>query len=271
MTLHLVDRGRPTVSAGRKISASRSLTTLVWYPAVGGPWPVVVFAHGFEVGPQPYQHLLQTWAAAGYVVVAPEFPLTDAAVAGPDLDEGDLGQQPADVAVVLASVLDPSGPLAGHVDGTRVGVAGHSDGAETALAVAADPPVALGAVVVLAGSPVSPGPASGSPLRGPLGPCTPLRGPLGPGTPLLVAQGDADPTNAFSDGRAVYDQATAPRFLLTLVGGGHLSPFTGGSRYEDVVDKTTLDFLDAYLARTGPSSAISGDGAAGLARIATDS
>jgi len=253
MTLHLVDRGRPTVSAGRKISASRSLTTLVWYPTVGGPRPVVVFAHGFEVGPQPYQRLLQTWAAAGYVVAAPEFPLTDAAVAGSDLDEGDLSQQPADVAVVLASVLDPSGPLAGHVDGTRVGVAGHSDGAETALAVAADPPAALGAVVVLAGSPVSPNPA--------------------PGTPLLVAQGDADPTNAFSDGRAVYDEATAPRFLLTLVGGGHLSPFTGGSRYQDVVEKTTLDFLDAYLARTGPSSAISGDGAAaapGLARIATD-
>jgi len=250
MTLELVDRGRPTVSGGRRISASRALTTLVWYPSVGGPWPVVVFAHGFEVGPTPYQHLLKTWAAAGYVVAAPAFPLTDASVAGSDLDEADLDHQPADVAFVLASVLDPTGPLAGHVDPTRVGVAGHSDGAETALAVAADPPLALGAVVVLAGSPVSPG--------------------LAPGMPLLVAQGDADPTNPYGDGRAVYDQATAPRFLLTLVGGGHLSPFSGGSRYDDVVDRTTLDFLDAYLARTGPSSVLPGDGATALSHIDAD-
>jgi fermentation-respiration switch protein FrsA (DUF1100 family) len=250
MTLGLVDESRATVRGDRTISASRALTTLVWYPSEGGPWPLVVFAHGFEVGPQPYVSLLRSWAASGYVVAAPEFPLTDAAVAGADLDEADLDHQPADVSFVFASLLGRDSPLAGHIDPTRLGVAGHSDGAETALATAADPPVPLGAVVVLSGAPVDAGPAHG--------------------VPLLVVHGTDDDVDPLEKGVAVYDEAGPPRFLLTLVGGGHLPPFTGGSPYEDVVDAATVDFLDAYLAGAGAHQAVVDDARPGLATIEAD-
>ncbi|HSS10394.1 MAG TPA: hypothetical protein VLL25_10935, partial [Acidimicrobiales bacterium] len=67
-TVGLVDSTRPTVSLGRTLASFRTLTTLVWYPNVAGRWPLIVFAHGFKVGPVPYTRLCQTWAAAGYVV-----------------------------------------------------------------------------------------------------------------------------------------------------------------------------------------------------------
>ncbi len=247
MTLDLVDHSRATVSGDRTISDSRALTTRVWYPSEGGPWPLVVFAHGFEVGPEPYEHLLTTWAAAGYVVAAPEFPLTDAEVAGSDLDEADLDHQPADVAFVFANLLDPTGALSGYVDPTRLGVAGHSDGAQTALATAAGRSVALSALIVMSGAPVGAGPV-GNP-------------------PILVAHGDEDSIDPYEQGVAVYDQASSPRFLLTLLGGDHLPPFTQGSRYQDVVDKTTVDFLDTYLSRTGSVAALLHDGRPGLATV----
>jgi len=249
MTLALVDHSRSTVSGDRTISHSRELTTRIWYPTEGGPWPLVVFAHGFEVGPDPYVSLLQTWAAAGYVVAAPEFPLTDAAVAGSDLDEADLDNQPADMAFVFTKLLDPIGALSGYVDPARLAVAGHSDGAQTALATAATPPVALGGVIVLSGAPVGSGP-SGNP-------------------PILVAHGDADSIDPYEQGRAVYDQASSPRYLLTLLGGEHLPPFTKGSDYRAVIDKTTIDFLDAYVGHTGSPAALLDDGSSGLATVDT--
>ncbi len=248
MTLALVDHSRATVSGDRVISDSRSLTTQVWYPSEGGPWPLVVFAHGFEVGPEPYEHLLKTWAAAGYVVAAPEFPLTDAAVAGSDLDEADIDNQPADMTFVFDKLLDPTGALSGYVDPTRLGIAGHSDGAQTALATAANRTVALSALIVMSGAPVGSGP-SGNP-------------------PILVAHGDEDSIDPYDKGLEVYDGASSPRFLLTLLGGEHLPPFTEGSEYQGVVAKTTIDFLDTFLGHPSSAAALLDDGRPGLATVA---
>jgi dienelactone hydrolase len=247
LTLPFVDTSRPTVSRGRTISPSRALTTLVWYPGAGGPWPLLVFAHGYQVGPAPYLAMLETWAAAGYVVAAPEFPLTDAAVAGPDLDENDLDNQPADVRFVIRSLLTTS-PVAGHIDSTRLGVAGHSDGAETALALAGDPSLRLRAAITLSVQPLASGPP-GNP-------------------PLLVGQGDRDTINPPSYGQAVYQQAARPKFYLDLLGAGHLPPFSGAGPWAPVVDRATVDFLDHYLAgRTSGTGALMSDGRSGVATI----
>jgi fermentation-respiration switch protein FrsA (DUF1100 family) len=92
-----------------------------------------------------------------------------------------------------------------------------------------------------------------------------------PNPPLLVAQGDEDTIDPPAEGRAVYDQATKPRFLLTLLGGGHLPPFAGGSRWQPVVDKATVDFLDRYVAgRTTSATALTHDGQPGTATVLAD-
>src|SRR5690242_18539158 len=72
---------------GRRVP--RSLDTVVRYPAVGGPYPLIVFAHGYALTPATYRRLLLAWTAAGYVVAAPAFPLEKADAAGGP-DESDL-------------------------------------------------------------------------------------------------------------------------------------------------------------------------------------
>jgi hypothetical protein len=47
----LVDDTRPVVSGGEDLSPERALPTSVWTPAGPGPFPLVVFVHGFDKGP----------------------------------------------------------------------------------------------------------------------------------------------------------------------------------------------------------------------------
>jgi fermentation-respiration switch protein FrsA (DUF1100 family) len=84
-------------------------------------------------------------------------------------------------------------------------------------------------------------------------------GPLGGATernpPLLAIQGDADPVNPPADGYAVFEQASPPRFLLRLLGGGHLPPFNATTAYQPIVERVTTDFLDRFLSARSSSSA----------------
>lgn len=239
-TLHLVDTSRPTVSRGRLISRSRSLVTLLWLPDRPGKWPLIVFAHGFQVGPQPYAALLGAWAAHGYAVAAPEFPLTDAVVAGPNLDEGDIEQQPADVRFVTDFLISGASPVASRIDAGEIAIAGHSDGAETALAAAADqaPPgePTYRAVVVFGAQPVT--------------------GAEGHNPPILVGQGDEDAINPPSYGYSVYSAAASPKYLLVMRGGGHLPPLEAGSAWLAGIERETEAFLDAYVAGDSSVAAI---------------
>lgn len=240
MTLRLVDTSRPTVSHGRLISSTRSLVTLLWMPERPGRSPLVVFAHGFDVGPAPYAALLKAWAAHGYAVAAPEFPLTDPAVAGTAIDESDIDNQPADVRFVTDYLLSPRSPVAARFDPDDVAVAGHSDGAETALAAgtrsspSGEP--SYRAIIVFGAQPV-PGSAGRNP-------------------PILVGQGDQDSINPPSNGYSTFDQSASPKYLLILKGGGHLPPLEPGSAWLPGIEAVTEAFLDAYITRDSPIAAI---------------
>lgn len=88
-------------------SSSRRLPTTIWYPTDGGgPYPLVVFAHGYAVTPSYYASLLPRLAAAGYVVAAPTYPLLSGQPAGPTDTVGwhDLF---ADTWFVTSRMLDP--------------------------------------------------------------------------------------------------------------------------------------------------------------------
>ena len=241
VVLPLVDRSRPTVSHGRPVSPTRALSTQVWYPeGLSGPRPLVVFAHGFQVGLGPYRRACNAWAERGFVVAAPMFPLADQAVAGPNLDEADIANQPADVRFVITQVLavtQSSGtPLSGLIDPASIAVVGHSDGAETALLVGygsseRDPRVR--AVVADAANPLDVQP-----------PTAKIRGSAA----LLIVLGDQDRSVPIQNGLRLTDQVRVPGWLLVLHGADHLSPIGGPSVWTPVLDRTTSDFLSGALA-----------------------
>ena len=82
-------------------------------------------------------------------------------MAGGNLDEADIGNQPADVRFVITELLGASQSagtaVSGLVDPSRIAVVGHSDGAETALLVgygASDRDPRVDAVVADAANPL---------------------------------------------------------------------------------------------------------------------
>lgn len=230
----------------------RELTTIIRYPAAikrsrvdvtnappaKGPFPLVVFAHGFDITPTPYAALLQAWARAGYVVAAPIFPLTNpTAPGGPN--ESDLVNQPADVSFVISRMLAASaghgGTLAGLIDRRRIAVTGQSDGGSTALAAAYnqhDFDRRIGAAMILSGAMI-PG------LGGYDFPS--------PSPPLLAVQGTGDTVNAPASTYHFFGLAHHPKFLLSLLGAPHLGPYTNEQPQLGIVERATVAFLDHFL------------------------
>ena len=252
-----VDPSRPTAAVDRYAGApDRTFPVTVWYPATGepggdpvvdaapdrsgGPYPLVLFSHGYAVTPDFYEALLARWAAAGYVVAAPTYPLLSGEPAGPS--HADYGKVFADNRFVLGKVLADVGtttgahPLAGMVDPARVAAAGQSDGEVAAFGVGfleccRDPRVK--AVIAMAGN---------------LGN---INNPVqsGNGVPILHLMGEADELQPYAGAIAWdRDNLTAPRWIVTLVGGTHAPPYRDPAdpHFAGVVDLTTA-FLDGTL------------------------
>jgi predicted dienelactone hydrolase len=252
-TFVFVDPSRRIRVPGRG-AQPRRLVTLIRYPAAGppsdtdvrdapplrraGPFPLIVFGHGFAVTPRPYARLLQAWARAGYVVAAPVFPLENAnAPGGPN--ESDLVNQPRDMHLVISGMLaasaHPANPLAGTVSPEHVAVTGQSDGGETALAAAYDRYYLdrrVRAAVILSGA-VIPG------VGGFTFPA--------PSPPLLAVQGTADTVNQPRFTLQFFALAPRPKYLLWLLGAPHLPPYTNEQPQLSIVQRVSIAFLDRYL------------------------
>jgi dienelactone hydrolase len=232
----------------------RTLTTLIRYPAAGnpsrgdilaatpakpaGPFPLIVFGHGYNITPAPYAPLLRAWARAGYVVAAPIFPYSNPyAPGGPS--QGDLVNQPGDMSFVITRVLAGDarshGILSRLVNRHQVAVTGQSDGGSTALAAAYNSHYRdrrIGAAMILSGARI---PRVGG-------------YDFAPGTPpLLAVQGTADTVNSPSSTYNYFSLARPPKFLLSLLGASHLPPYTSQQPQLGIVERVTIAFLDRYL------------------------
>jgi fermentation-respiration switch protein FrsA (DUF1100 family) len=236
--LRYVDKSRTiTLPSGKRVP--RPVTTVFWYPPArdgNGPFPLIVFGHGFGARPSWYRRLLHGWAEAGYVVAAPVFPLGNAnAPGGPN--ESDIVNQPRDMSFVITRVLAASasgrGAFAGLVDPEKVAVAGQSDGAMTAFATAYESrwrDDRVKAALVLSGA-----------ILGP------RRYVERAAVPLLAVQGTADTTNEPKYAHRLFRAAGRPKFLLMLRGAGHLPPYTVPGPTFDTVENVTVAFLRHYL------------------------
>ena len=234
------------------------------HAAVRGPFPLLLFAPGFQQCGRPYADLLGSWASAGYVVVTVDFPRTDCTV-GATADEADMVNQPADMSYVLTQLLalsgKASGPLAGLVNGQQVGVTGQSDGGDTVAALAANTCCAdrrPRAVAVLSGAewPAMPGQYF-------------ARTP----SPMLFVQGSADVINPPWTSVQLYQSDAGTRYYLDLFGATHTGPYWGTNEVEQVVARVTLAFFDRYvLGQLAARSAMATAGdVPGLATLASGS
>ena len=292
---HWSEPGGSTVSPQTGLPVpGRTLSVEVWYPELAGgasaarwgPFPVIVFAHGFEVMPGTYAPLLDAWVRAGFVVAAPVFPdenevtveedggLTNQTVAA--RLESDVRNEPGDIPFVLRQLqaLDAAGSgatVSGLLDLSKVALAGQSDGANVVAALVFDRdfaaalsamPVAPRAVAVLSGQPLSPEDVYGASSASP---------------PVLFVQSNADTCNLPETATTLYgDIAADPtRWFVELFGAQHLPPYTGTEPWASVVVKVTTTFFELELGwrskALAAASVTSAGTAANVAQVFTSS
>ena len=246
-SVDLVDASRPTPANGDvPAAAQRTLTTTIFYPTAGDPaspptadappaeaaygFPLVVYAHGLGGSVAASTPILERLAAAGFVVAAPEFPLSKQDAPGGST-AADYKQQPGDIRFVIDEVLGGRAGSLPAVDGGRVAVAGHSLGAMTVLGLTQNSCChddRIQAAVAISGMALQWDGAWYQP----------------PSTPLLLVHGDKDDVVAFTGSADVFAAAPSPVSLVRLLGAPH---WVYGPPFVDVVATTTVDFLRAEL------------------------
>jgi dienelactone hydrolase len=231
-SLTLEDTSRGVMANGTSAAKpTRVLPTEVWYPiapdpsapATGrrdaplatadGPYPLVVYAHGFMTRPQDNAGLAGWLASKGYVVAGPEFPLTNLFTS--PANAADVVHQPADVSFVIDSLLaanaDPASPFHGAVDPDRIAIVGLSLGAMTVALTGFHPAfrddrVDAVAAIALPGCFLPPGFFAQRPAPLPL--------LLVSGTMDAVIRPDENATRA-------WELAQPPRVAVSIHGGTH--------------------------------------------------
>jgi hypothetical protein len=263
----------------------RRLVTQIWYPSTGGsktkpttgaqpdygagPFPVVVFAHGFDTLPATYAPLLESWVRAGFVVVAPLFPdenaneinsLGTATTVQLETAESDVVNEPYDIAYVVGQVesgasgdaASGAGWLKGLVEPGKYALAGHSDGAQAVAALVYSQTAGQEYATTydaLATKPFAVIILSGSELSGS------YAAPTSP-PQLLFVQSAVDACNLPQNAATLLHDAGGG-FFLKLLGAHHFSPYVGLGPAAPIVEKVTAAFLRATASSTATLSELS--------------
>ncbi len=133
-------------------SRARALPLKIYYPdEKGKACPVIVFSHGLGGTCEGYSYLGRHWSQNGYISVHVQHPGSDDSAWRGQTDPyqsmkkasmslANMIARPIDIKFAIDSVLamngNPDSPLFKLCDPERIGVAGHSFGAYTALASA---------------------------------------------------------------------------------------------------------------------------------------
>ncbi len=250
----LVDTSRPTRDNGDFPGADdRLIETRLWFaefalsrPACGSRGcALVVLAHGFGGSTARFDAIGRRLAAAGYVVAAPTFPLTNESAPGGFFRAlGDVVEQPADLSFVIDALLTANDEVGDvlyrRIDDRRVAVLGHSLGGATAIALTRSvccTDQRVGAAVLVA--PVV-GVAEGS-FDGPLN----LDGP-----PTLTLFGAEDPIVPPESAAAFRNDIAPPKVYVELKGGGHVLVIEATeTRLDPLLEETAL-IVSAFLDET---------------------
>jgi hypothetical protein len=195
----------------------------------------VLFAHGYDVTPDFYAPLLASWAGAGYIVAAPEFPILSGSDGG--ASHVDYDKTFADASFVIGQVLGlgAGDPLTALVDPDRIAAAGHSDGEVIAFGVGfleCCRDARIRSVIAMAGDLSN---ANNPHVRD-------------TGTPILHIMETHDEYDPYAHSiQWDRDNLTAPRWLVSLE-SSHVPPYTQpGDPAFELASAITVAFLDGTL------------------------
>jgi dienelactone hydrolase len=226
------DTTRPTATPGNAAySATRTLPTDLYIPKSTTPLPLIMFSHGYHGAPAKFSQLFSAWARAGYIVAAPQFPLTSTRGAPYDIVT-DYLNQPADISFVLTQLLH--GPLRAQIDATRVAAAGLSLGGATTYGLVYDPCCVdkrFRAAAIFDG------------VR------LPFAQPFGTNTiPVLFAHIDSDLAAPYAVARKAYVDSASPKWFLTFHTGLHPEAYENEpSIHDHTATQTSIDYFDLTL------------------------
>jgi dienelactone hydrolase len=116
------------VSGSTTVAATGNMVAISGFaPSSGGPFPVVVIGHGFQLPTTQYEGYAQRLASFGYVALLPDFPTSFFGISHVEVARDMIGA--IDWAATNASVSSLA-------DTTNVGMTGHSLGGKGALLAA---------------------------------------------------------------------------------------------------------------------------------------
>ena len=266
LKLDLVDGSRPTPATETFEGATtRPLPTLVWYPSStvpelplkeqndaapqveGGPWPLIMYNHGFMSNQRENAEIAALLATRGYVTAAADFPLTSSGAPG-QAYTGDVLNQPEDVRFIADHLFslseDPTHPLHGMIRPGEFAVMGISLGGLTCLLTAFHPDYADARVTA-----VSVAAAPGCYLPGDFYDSVSM--------PTLFVSGTMDEIIYYKEnGPPNFAAAQPPKYHVTIEGGTHtaLAAMAVGmsSLYEnpDVIGCLALKSIDSVSAES---------------------
>lgn len=194
-----------------------------------GPYPVIVFVHGTASFRFQSLHFMTHWASRGFVVVAADHP---GLRLGDILAQACGGTAPAqdlsgNLDALIAAIASPAGDLgflAGHLDSTRIAIAGHSAGGGAAAAASGKPGVQV--VIVMAGAQAT---AAASGLRS-----------------TLYLGGLADSIASWNTVKTAWSGSPTPRRLAGIANGGHLT-FSDLCQVENAAGEDLLQIANDHM------------------------
>jgi len=264
----------------RDAKRERKVPVKIYYPRGEGPFPIIVFSHGLGGSREGYEYLGRYWASYGYVSVHVQHPGSDDAV-WRGAQPGEIMQKmrksatnlenainrPQDISFAidqLEKMNREDSNLKGRFDLERIGVAGHSFGAFTSLAIAgqkfggpqanvsfADPRVKA---VIAMSAPVTVQ-ARESAFDGIRIPCFHMTG-----TKDSSPIGETQP----EDRRIPFDRCrNSDQFLVIFKDGDHMifsgrGAMRGGEKdaeFQSYIRMSSVAFWDAYLKGEAKSKA----------------